>query len=534
MADPEKADETSAAVAPAGPTRVDALSDDAPGADGTQTGSGRAKRAAIVGLRLVTGIVGVAAAAATIAAVGLTPLPTFGITPPGVEVVPDPADQVRTCAGSALRLGDETGANADVPQPLGVASVRSDSVATTLDSAPVPVGDAGNGGTSSAPQVLTVSPADGALLAGAQSQEVDAADYSGYAAVACAEPSSSIWLAGGATTVGRTTLLTLTNPTAVAATVRLTILGEGGSVSAPGLTGIDVQPGTQRVLSLAGFAPGLVSPVVHVEARGGQVVAFLQQSIVRGLDASGLEIIGGTGEPAAAIEIPGVRIFDGIGTTRSLGLPDWDDVSSIVRIANPGAEDATVEVSVVPLTPGASGTSFVAEVAAGGVDEFDLDSGSDTDGAGLALPDGTYTVRISSDQPVVTGVRVSTAVDPGELPADGEPVAPESDVAWYAAAPALEGDTLVTVAPGPDPQLVAVNPTDADVTISLDAQDGTDSTLLVPAGGTSQVAVEPGVSYLLSDAAGASVAISYAGEAQLAAYQLAPARPVSTPLTIRP
>ena len=125
------------------------------------------------------------------------------------------------------------------------------------------------------------------------------------------------WQAGRPS-VGRTSILTLSNPTAVTAQVSLQIFGEEGAVEAPGLLGIEVQPGAQRVLSLAGFAPGLVSPIVHVEARGGQVVAYLQQSIVRGLDASGVDLVDAAPDPATDLTFPGVRIFDAVGTSRPL------------------------------------------------------------------------------------------------------------------------------------------------------------------------------------------------------------------------
>lgn len=496
-------------------------------------GTGRARRAALVGLRFITGIVGLAAATATIAAVGLTPFPDVGPTPPSVTITPAPADQVRACAGAVLRLGTEDGQNADVPQAIGVPSVRVGSVAATVDRSPLAKTDAGTGGTSSAPEVLRVTPSDGAAVAGAQSQVTDAIDFFGFAAASCAEPSSSIWLVGGATTVGRTTLITLTNPTAVAATVKLTILGEAGAISAPGMNGIDVPPGTQRVLSLAGFAPGLVSPVVHVEARGGQVVAGLQQSIVRGLDAVGVDLIGAAADPSTELTIPGVRVLDALAVNRAVSLTDWDDVVPVIRIAVPGTDKAKVQVSVIPADPAVDGTSFVTEIDGGTVDELALDSGADID-TGIALADGLYTVKIDSDQPVVAGVRVSTAIDAGDSTDDAPAQAPPSDLAWYAPAPTLTGDTLVTIAPGPDPQLAMVNPTEAEVQVVFAAQGGTDITLVIPAGGSAAAPVVAGTTYLLQGAAGLHAAVSYAGDARLAAYTLSSPRPVSGPITIRP
>ena len=496
-------------------------------------GRGRAARVALVGLRLVAGTVAVVAAALTIGAVGLIPIPTVGIVPPGVEVSPVPADQVRVCAGSALRLGDETGENADTPISIGIPSVRAEAIGSNLEREPIADTDASAGGTSAAPQVLHIAPGAGAAVAGAQSQVVEARDFVGFAAAACAEPSGSIWLAGGATTVGRTSILTLSNPTAVDALVTLTILGEKGVVAAPGMNGIDVPAGSQKVLSLAGFAPGLLSPVIHVEARGGQVTAYLQQSIVRGLDATGVDIVDAAPDPATDLTFPGVRIFDSVGTNRALSLDDWDDVGPVVRILNPGSTATEVTVSVIPLDPAVEGTSFPVDAEPGIVTDVPLDAGTEVD-SGVALADGLYTVTMSADQPIVGGVRVSAAADIGEVETEGPVEAPVSDLAWYAASPALTGDTLVTIAPGPEPTLSAVNPTSAEITMVLEAVDGADITLVVPAGGAASTPVEPGTAYLLQDAVGLYAAVSYAADDRMAGYPISSARPVSGAILIRP
>ena len=492
-----------------------------------------ARRVALLSLRLVAGTVALVAAAATIAAVGLAPIPTGGVAPVDLTVSPDPADELRVCAGSALRLGDESGANADVPEAIGVPSVRSAALDADLDSSSIGTTDAGTGGTTAAPEVLRIAPSAGSEVAGAQSQVVDAANFHGFSAAACAEPSGSIWLAGGATTVGRTSILTLSNPTAVTAEVSLQIFGEDGEVDAPGMAGIDVPAGTQRVLSLAGFAPGLVSPVVHVEARGGQVVAYLQQSIVRGLDATGVDLVDAAPDPATDLTFPGVRVFDAIGVNRALSLDDWDDVVPVVRILNPGSEPTEVTVSVTPLDPALDGTSFPVQADPGVVTEVGLDSGAEAE-SGVALADGMYTVTMSADLPIVGGVRVSAASDIGEVDTDAPIEAPASDLAWYTAAPGLADDTLVTIAPGPDPTLAAVNAGSTEVSLLLEAQGGADITLVVPAGGAASTPVVAGTTYVLRDPSGLFVAVSYASDDRMAAYPVTSARPVSGPIVIRP
>ncbi len=519
------------------PTTDGSMVDDAaladPPADGARPAAGRARRVALLSLRLVAGTVSVVAAAVTVAAVGLIPIPSAGIIPPADPIVPVPADQLRVCPGSVLRLGDESGENADTPIAIGVPSVRADALNSSLDSSSVSLSDASTGGTSAAPLVLRIQPGDGAAIAGSQSQVVDARDFVGFAAAACSEPSGSIWLAGGSMAVGRTSILTLTNPTAVSAQVTLTILGEKGAVEAPGMNGIDVPPGTQRVLSLAGFAPGVVSPIVHVEARGGQVTASLQQSIVRGLDAVGVDLVDPAPDPATDLTFPGVRIFDSVGTNRALSLDDWGDVAPIVRILNPGTTATEVTVSVTPIDPSIEGTSFPVQAEPGIVTDVPLDAGTEVD-SGVALADGLYTVTMTADQPIVAGVRVSAAADIGAVETEGPVEAPASDFAWYSAAPVLTDDTLITIAPGPEPTVAAVNPTAAEIAVVLEAQGGSDITLVVPAGGAASTPVVAGTTYLLRAPEGLYAAVSYAADDRMAGYPVSPARPVSGPILIRP
>ena len=500
--------------------------------------SGRARRAALVGLRVVAGTVGIVASVAIIGAVGLLPLPSHRIAVPTVTVTPDPTDQVRVCPGALLRLGDESGQNANSASSIGAPTVTALGVGADLISEPITLSDADTGGGPSAPDQLTIPPAAGATLAGAQSQVADTQDYTGFAAASCAEPSGSIWLVGGSTALGRTTLLTLANPSPVDATVALTILSASGPVSAPGMSGIVVKAGAQRVIPLAGFAPDVETPVVHVVARGGQVVAALQQSIVRGLDAGGVDLVGDGVAPATHLVIPGVRVFDALGVNKALALSDWDDVVAAVRVAVPGSKAAKVQVSLVPEDAKIDGLSFEMDVSSGQVSELGLDSAADTDTGTVAIPDGMYSVVIDADQPVVAGVRVSTAVDPaaGDAAAtDSDTTAPPSDFAWFDPSPVLGGDTAVAIAAGPSPMLSAMNPTKASVTVTLDAQAGGKAlTLVVPAGGSASIAVEPDTVYLLKNAKGMLAAVSYAGDARIAHYTVASAGPVSGPIVIRP
>ena len=500
-------------------------------ADEAGTTGGRAKRAAIVAVRVVRGTVAVWVAVAVILIVGLVPLPTVAITPPSVEVVPVPADQLRLCAGSLMRLGDETGQDAGTAEPLGSPSVRVGSIDGTADRSTL------ESESSADPTLFRLEPSQNSRLSAAQSQLINDQGFTGLAGTACAEPSGSIWLVGGATTVGRTTLLTLGNPTEVDAMVTLTIHGEEGAVQAPGMTGINVPAGSQRVLSLAGFAPDVAAPIVHVEARGGRVTAWLQQSTTRVLDPGGVDLVGESVAPAETQVIPGIRVIDAVAASRIVGREDYGDLAPTVRIAVPGDESTVATVSVTPDDPALTGTSFEIQVAAGAVVDVPIDAGSEAPEGEPALADGGYTVTVTADEPVLAGVRVSTAQEsPAARNASpfAPPIPPVTDFAWLAAAPALSGDTLVTIAPGPAPRLTAVNPTDAPVELLLAAQGGADIRLTVPAGASASVDVVPDVSYLLTGAEGLHATVSYAAVGQLAGYPVVSARPGSHPIVVHP
>jgi hypothetical protein len=506
------------------------------------------QRGLLIGARIASGTVGAAAAALVIAAVAFLPLPTVGPAPRAVNVEPAPADQLRVCPGAAMRVGDETGESTDSVFAIGAAATGGAVRGGTLERTRLASADAA-AASRAAPEVLRAAPAEGELVAGAQSQDVDAPGFHGFAAASCAEPSGSIWLVGGAMTVGRSTFLSLSNPTDVPSRVSLQIFGEDGPVSAPGMSGIEVPANGQRVLSLAGYAPGVQSPIVHVAARGGRVVATLQHSIVRGLDDVGIETVGGGADPSESLVVPGVRIVDTVGTNRASALSDWQDVGPVIRLIVPGDVAGRATVRVVPQTDGAVGTSFALDLEPGTVIEVPLDSGAPEGGApeggaeegageetdAHGLTDGVYTVFVDAEVPVVAGVRASTAVDSGVEPApDAILDAPDSDLAWFSAAPPLEGETLLVVPAGPSPQLSIANPTADDVEVEVAPLDGAAPTLVtIPAGTAVSVPVAAGSS-LLSGTAGLSVAVTFAAPGALASFVLSPPRPVAGDIVVHP
>jgi len=295
---------------------------------------------------------------------------------------------------------------------------------------------------------------------------------------------------------------------------------------------IEVKPGEQRVLPISGFAPGIVSPIVHVEARGGQVVSALQTSVIRVLDPGGVDVVGAGSSPATTTVVPAVRIYDELGVSSSLGLSDREDLEAVARVGNPGDADATVEVSLLPTTERGAATSFEIEVPAGTVTDVPLSSAQELGAA--PFPDGSYSVVFASDVPVVAAVRTSTTPVPTESRA-GEPQPGPVDLAWFSSSPALRGDALVAVADAPRPVLVAVNPDNVERTLTLEPVDGGDAIeLVLPPARTAAVSLVPGAGYLVRDAEGVRIGVTFASSGRIAGYTVRSPREADTAIVIRP
>lgn len=467
-----------------------------------------ARAAAMMSARVVTGLMGIAVAVFTVGAAALVPWPSVRATPPSELVTPVPTAQQLVCPGALLRLGDETGQAATTASSLGTPTTRFIASGGEIDATAFAQSDAGTGATGDAPTLLSAPPSDTAqavLLSGAQSQQVDGGDFVGLAAADCRVASGDTWLVGGATTVGRTTLVMLANPSEVSATVDLQLFDERGTISAPGTSGILVEPQGQRVLSLAGFAPDSRSPVVRVTSRGGQVVATLQQSIVRGLQPGGVDLVGSSAASTETV-IPGLVVGDpdALGALRSSGEA-FDDVGTVLRVLAPGDQAVVATISVIPENGAEPGESFDVELDGGQVTDIPLDE----------LAAGSYTVSVIADAPVVAGVRVTSAV--------GE----RTDFAWLSAAAPLTDRAQLTVAPGPSPTLHLTNPSNTDAAVMVGEQ-----TVTVPSGAAIALPVTAGETLTLSGFERIFAAISYSGDGMIAQYAAHPPGATSAPVTI--
>jgi hypothetical protein len=482
-----------------------------------------AKAAALVGARVIVGVVGIAMAVAVVVGATFVTLPSIHAQPPSAVVVPVPTAQQLTCPGPLLRLSDESGAAASSVFTLGEATTRFSSSSGAVEQSPITASDAETGEAVAAPLVLSAapnaqSPQSLVRLSGAQSQSVSLGDYVGFASAGCRAVGGDSWLVGGATTTGRTTLIFLTNPTEVASTVTLDIFDEQGVVSAAGTAGIVVPSNGQRVLSLAGFAPGVSSPVVHVTSTGGQITAELQQSIVRGLDPGGVEIVGPAQPPSRSVVIPGIVVtsLEAVQALRG-AVTQTDDLIAAVRVFVPGEKAATISATLTPADVARDPITFTLDMSAGVVTDIPVEE----------LANGTYTVRIESDVPIVASARTTSAVlTAGTVTA--------TDFAWFASSPVLDDNTQFTVAAGLDATLNVVNANDAPVDVVLTSAAGVVDEFTIEPGSTLRVPVSNGTTYTLGHDTPVYVSVTQAHGGFIAAYAIDPQTPGSSPLKVFP
>ena len=456
------------------------------------------KRALRIGGRAAGFVAAAALAVATVAAAALVPWPEHRAEAPSVLVQPAESRQQRVCPGPILTLGEDAAA-ATTASSVGAAR----GTCSAEDGSPVAIA-AEPGGV------------DAGMLSGAQSQGVSSETLAGFAAAACGEAVADAWLVAGATTLGRSGLVLLSNPTAVAATVDVRVTGEAGPVEAPSALGIIVPPGTQRVLSLAGLAPNLTSPVVHVTSTGGTIAASLETSVVVGLAPAGVELTGVTAAPATTQVIPGFVVPEGGGIEASEDHADGDDFP-VVRLFAPGDDQVDVSIGIVPES-GSGGSTIDATLQPDSVIDVPLG----------VLDAGVYTVRIEAEAPVLAAARATVGGTDGQTDASAP-----SDLAWTVATAPLLDSAMIAVPPGPDPTLYLVNPGGSPAEVTVTEAGGGARTVSVPAAGAASVPLGAS-SVMLGGAEGLHATVAFASGDELAAFGVQPPGPLDSPISVYP
>ncbi|MBG6182814.1 hypothetical protein IWX65_000761 [Arthrobacter sp. CAN_A214] len=394
-----------------------------------------------------------------------------GVSPGGHSLFSPVSSTAKTLA-SAIVLSDLGGtipAATLVPlgpgSPMSVSSERSGT--SRSGSANPPVGTRGDvgtdrtaavarGSTVDAPSIFRSDPMEGnAPVAGASLTytAVDG-DLRGLAASSCPAPSNDMVLLGGATEVGDSSVLVLTNPTDIPAAVDLELFGADGPVEAAGTGGHLVPPGESRDVVLAGLAGSQEHLAVRVRSDGGGVSSVIQQSVLRGLTPGGIELLAPSAPAALEQVIPGV-VLQNADTARIIrGQEGYAAASPVLQVLVPGSTDSVLDIRIF----GADGEVSLPEggamtAAAGSVSTFPLEG----------LAEGTYTVSIASDVPVAAAARVSRGVTAG-APVD------------FGSAPAAERlgiEHAVVFADGVDVQLVFGAPENgAEVSLTPVGADG--------------------------------------------------------------
>lgn len=389
--------------------------------------TGRAAR--LLSGALVLGLTGGVVALAQAAPPGAAdpvPAATVDVAPTATTLV---------CPGP-LQLPDDTLSGDSAFDRVPVAPVERVTGFDTVTSAPAsltvlgadPVALTGGAGSVASPDAATVlraEPVDGApaRVAGATSSVVTDGDLRGLSAASCARPSADVWLVGGSTELESTADLVVVNPGATPADVTVEVWGPSGPVDLANGGTFLVAPGAERVLSLPGVAAEQRRIAVRVTAAGGQVSAYLQDSLLDGFTPRGTDLVtAGTG-PATTQVVPGISV---VATE-----VDAADAGAL-RLLVPGDEDATASVRLL----GPDG-----DVELPGAQDLDLPAGEVTDVSLGGLAAGSYTAVVESTEAVVAGAMIAREGKAGELD-EG----PRLERAW--AASATPGRGLVAVPAG--------------------------------------------------------------------------------------
>lgn len=451
-------------------------------------------------LRAAVGIAGVVLAAAAVAVPQLLPLPVVSRAAEGVIVTPVAADSALVCGGDLIDASEPGQLRAIKGSRLAVWPADSAARSTVLAAPDVAAPGAGIVGLS-VPANATPTPE------GATTQAVANETVSGLSARGCAEPSADSWLVAGSTDVGRTSVLVLANPTSVAATVDLTLFGETGVVQATGATGIVVPARTVRALPLAGLAPNVVQPVLHVTARGGEVAASIQSSVIVGLTPQGIETTGPSAAPATLAVIAGLTLTSppaGAAGDDGSGGPG----SPVLRILAPGESDSTVSIEVSNEDPSGQGISTQVVVPAGRVGEVPL----------KGLADGSYRITLTADQPIVAAGRTTSTGSAG------------TDFAWFVSGAATSTPFGIGNTGEPGALLHLVNGSNTTATVTLTSASGLRRLELGPYAASS-VAIRTD-SVVVASTQPVQASVSIARDGRIAAYAVVPPGPLSSPVKV--
>ncbi len=252
---------------------------------------------------------------------------------------------------------------------------------------------------------------------------------------------------------------------------------------------------------------GQGSTVVHVESSGGQIVAHMQETVVRTLTPGGFDVVSGSAAPSRTQIIPGIVLQD---SRPHSGGSDTADAAPIVRLFVPGTKAARVTLGITTSDGGGSTVNATAEP--GVVTDVTLDD----------FPDGRYSFTVSSTEPVVAGARTTMATEDGR-----------SDLGWFASAEPLGERTVTALASGANQRMSFVNPTRSDATVTFRSGDQTQRVSVV-SGGMATVIVPLTTQLRLSGTEGLVAGVTYMAATASRASRCGRRPRLSTPIRVYP
>ncbi|WP_309128040.1 DUF5719 family protein [Microbacterium sp.] len=456
----------------------------------------RTIRLAATGARIATGAVVAAACVLGVVSAVAAPLPGITREARGTTVTPIPGDTVLICNGSYRVLGRDAG-QAQLMVSAALPQLRSDAEGEPAQTEPLAMPDVAGGARG---VILTGVVADRKAqpIAASESVRIDAEDARGFAAAPCREAAMSTWLVGGDVSTGAGDVIVLSNPGDVPANVDLLIYGESRAAS-----NVVIPPKSQRGVPLASIAAGERSPVVQVVASGAPVRATLQSTLIRTLDAVGIDMQDGVGGAQHDLQIVGVR---------AQTLSEGDDAAGVVvRMLSP-EQDAEATVRVRASESTAVLEEYPVSMLAGTPGEIALSG----------IPTGVYDIEIESDQPIVAAAHQTARAGA------------ETDFAWMTPAPEISSKLMFSVPAGPSPSLHLRNTRSEAITVQLEGDRGGE--IEVPAFGAATVPLSSGA-YSLSPSGPVHAAVAMRGgdgSAEIAGWPLWAGAAEQQPIVVHP
>lgn len=355
----------------------------------------------------------------------------------------------------------------------GVAEVQSSTGQVTVSANP------GSGATDQGSSLLNATQTQSLHAA----PDATSAGANGLISTECQRPSSDFWFVGADTSVGRQSLLVVTNSSNVNATFDLELFGESGAIQAAGMQGLSVASGATLVLPLASFAPSNPALTIHVASQGGAVAAWVQQKTVRGTVSAGIDLISPVSGAGLLQVVPG---FDVYGSKAAAAIrkinPDYGDLEPVLRVFAPkDASDSEQTIEVTVLVSGINAKTF------GTVVRQNITVGQTTDIPISGLADGQYSAVVTAQKPLFAAMRVSrSSVDQARVL---KPVG--SDFTWIASNEPITTNRTIVAPDLGSTQLNLVNANASENTVSLTV-NGSPKTLLMAANSLSSILLKPG------------------------------------------